>query len=264
VTPKRLLYTVLAATALALAAASPALCEAGNLAGLFAEGNAAFWAGDYGKAAASYTRLEELGAFSAEVAYNRATAEARLGNLGRAVQYYERVLHREPGHEDAVHNLAVIREYLARRASEAGRNADLAPATTAWRALLDRFSPRTAAFAFLLFHLALFTALVIRRLARAEGVRLTLGVAIGVLAILAVATAAVAYGKWRQETREREAVVIRSGTIDVLEGPGSAVKRFALDEGSRVSILERREGFWKIRDDGGRDGWAPAADLGEI
>ena len=253
-----------AVVAIALAAAGTARGEAGNLAGLFAEGNAAFWAGDYAKAAQSYARLEELGASSAELSYNRATAEARLGHLGRAIQHYERVLRREPGHEDAVHNLAIIREYLARRASEAGRTADLAPATTAWRALLDRFSPRSAGFAFLLFHLALFGVLIARRFVRAEGVLLTLGVAVGVLAILTAATAAVAIGKWRQESREREAIVVRSGTADVLEGPGSAVKRFALDEGSRVSILERREGYVKIRDDNGRDGWAPAADLGEI
>jgi tetratricopeptide (TPR) repeat protein len=253
-----------ALAAAALAFAGLAHAEAGNLAGLFGEGNAAFWAGDYAKAAKSYARLEELGVASAELDYNRATAEARLGNLGRAIQYYERVLRREPGHEDAVQNLAIIREYLARKASEAGRNADLAPATTAWRALLDRFSPRSAAFAFLLFHLALFAALIVRRFVRADGLRLTLGVATGVLAILAAATAAVAAGKWRQETREPEAVVVRLGSVDVVEGPGSAVRRFALDEGTRVSILERREGFLKVRDDSGRDGWAPAADLGEI
>jgi len=262
VTSKRIACAVIAAVA--LAAAGSARAETGNIAGIFNEGNAAFWAGDYAKAASSYARLEALGASSAELAYNRATAEARLGNLGRAIQYYERVLRREPGHEDAVHNLSIIREFLARRASEAGRNADLAPATTAWRALLDRFSPRSAAFAFLLFHLALFTALVARRFLRVDGVRLTLGVAIGVLSLLTTATAAVAIGKWRQETREPEAVVVRTGTVDVVEGPGSAVKRFALDEGSRVSILERREGFVKIRDDSGRDGWAPSADLGEI
>jgi tetratricopeptide (TPR) repeat protein len=248
-----------------LAVAGGALASGGrSLSSTFAEGNTAFWAGDFAKAAKTYAALEELGVRSKELVYNRATAEARLGNLGRAVQYYERVLRLEPGDEDAVHNLAVIRDYLARRASEAGRNADLAPATTAWRALLDRFTPRSAAFAFLLFHLALFGTLVARRFVRAEGARLTLGVSVGVLALLAVATAAIAVGKWRQATREIEAIVVRANAMDVAEGPGSTVKRFALDEGSRVLVLEKREGFVKIRDDEGRDGWAMAEDLGEI
>jgi SH3-like domain-containing protein len=71
-------------------------------------------------------------------------------------------------------------------------------------------------------------------------------------------------GKWRQEAREQEAIVVRPIAMDVVEGPGSAVRRFALNEGSRVRVLEKREEFVKIRDDEGRDGWARADDLGEI
>jgi tetratricopeptide (TPR) repeat protein len=262
VTPRALIGAACAAILLACGLAAGAAGK--NLAQMFADGNTAFWSGDYGKAAAAYSKLEELGVRSLELDYNRATAEARLGNLGRAVQYYERVLRKEPGDEDTVHNLAVIRDYLARRASESGRNADLAPATTAWRALLDRFTPRSAAFAFLLFHLGLFGALIARRFTRGEAVRLTLGVSIGVLALLTITTAAIAVGKWRQAAREIEAIVVRSVAMDVVEGPGSPVKRFALDEGSRVHVLERREGFAKILDDEGRDGWAKEQDLGEI
>ncbi len=253
-----------ACAALLLAVAAGAVAAGGSLSRMFDDGNAAFWAGDFAKAAKAYAELDELGVRTAELDYNRATAEARLGHLGRAVQYYERVLRLEPGDDDAVHNLAVIRDFLARRASEAGRTADLAPATTAWRALLDRFTPRTAAFAFLLFHLALFGVLVARRFVRGEGVRLTLGVSVGVLALLTVATAAIAIGKWRQVTRETEAIVVRAVSMDVIEGPGSGVRRFALDEGARVRVLERREGFVKVLDDEGRDGWAKAEDLGEI
>jgi hypothetical protein len=91
-----------------------------------------------------------------------------------------------------------------------------------------------------------------------------MGVSVGVLALLAVFTGAIALGKWRQAAHEPEAIVVRAVTMDVVEGPGSAVKRFALDEGSRVRVLERRESFFKIRDGEGRDGWAKAEDLGEI
>lgn len=255
---------LLAALAAILSGSLAAGAAAKNLAQMFGEANAAFWSGEYAKAAEGYAELERLGVRAPELDYNRATAEARLGNLGRAIQYYERVLRNEPGDEDAVHNLAVIREYLARRASESGRNADLAPRTTAWRALLDRFTPGSAGFAFLLFHLALFGALAARRFVRGEGVRLTLGVAVGVLAILVAFTGAIAIGKWRQVTREKEAIVVRPAALDVVEGPGSAVRRFALNEGSRVLVLEERDGFARIRDDEGRDGWARASELGGI
>ena len=178
-----------AALAAALAVAAGEAAAAESLEGLFDEANAAFWNGEYDRAAELYARLEELGARSSALSYNRATAEARRGRLGVAIQHYERALRRDPGHEDAVHNLAVLREFIARRASEAGRDADLAPAVGPWRALLDRFSPAAAALLFLVFEIALFALLVLRRFVAAEMPRMALGVLAGVLALLKIGRA---------------------------------------------------------------------------
>jgi len=248
--------------AAALSASAPAL--AASLRSLFDEGNEAFWNGDYDAAAAAWGKLEDLGARDPALSYNLGTAEARRGNLGRAVLNYERALGLDPGHADARHNLGLVREFLARRASGAGRDADLAPAVGPWRAVLDRFSPTSAATAFLVFYLALFGVLIVRRLVAREMPRLSLGVVAGVLAILAVATGAVAVGKWHQETRLSEAIVVAEGTLEVREGPGSDVERFALEEGSRVEIVEELDEWSRLTDDQGRDGWVPSGDLERI
>jgi tetratricopeptide (TPR) repeat protein len=253
----------LAALACAGAQSSPVRAE--SLASLFEQANTAFWNGDFAKAAALYGEIEDLGARSASLSYNRATAEARLGNLGRAIQHYERVLRSDPGHTDTLHNLALIREFIAKRASEAGRDADLAPALGPWRAVLDRFSPRSAALTFLIFHLALFTVLVSRRFVRAEGPHLALGVTSGILLLLAVATGAVTVGKYRQgEGTALEAVVVERDSLPVMEGPASSARRFTIEEGSRVALLEHHDEWTRIRDDQGRDGWVLAASLGII
>jgi tetratricopeptide (TPR) repeat protein len=249
--------------ALALVAA-PAVGLSTSLNGLFDEGNNAFWNGDYEKAVKAYDRLEALGARSAVLSYNLGTAEARLGRLGEAVRHYERALSIEPDQEDARYNLGLVREFLARRASEAGRDADLAPAAGPWRAALDRFSPFAAALLFLIFDLALFGVLVVRRFVAGELVRLTLGVTAGVLAALTAATLAVTAGKWHQLSYEREAVVTSRDVTDAVEGPGSAVRRFGIEEGSRVKVLERREGWTRVRDDRGRDGWVRSERVGDI
>jgi tetratricopeptide (TPR) repeat protein len=254
---------VLATIALGVALSSPARAE--SLSSLFEGANGAFWNGDFAKAAELYEEIEGLGTRSASLSYNRATAEARLGNLGRAIQHYERALRTDPGHADTLHNLALIREFIAKRASEAGRDADLAPAVGPWRAVLDRFSLRSAALAFLVFHLALFTVLVARRFVRAEGLHLALGVTAGILLLLALATGAVTLGKYDQDVGEaHEAVVVERGTLPVMEGPASSARRFTIEEGSRVSLLERRDEWTRIRDDQGRDGWVPATALGTI
>jgi tetratricopeptide (TPR) repeat protein len=230
----------------------------------FSKANNAFWNGDYAKAAELYEKIEDLGARDAVLSYNLGTAYARLGKLGMAVRHYERALRLDPGNSDAMHNLSVLREFLARRASEAGRNADLAPAVSPWRAVLDRFSPRSAALGCLVFHLALFSLLIIRRFASKEMTRLSLGVLAGVLAILTAVTLAVAIGKWHQDTYVTEAVVVKDGVLDVMEGPASTVKRFSLEEGCRVRMVEDKGEWMRLLDSEGRDGWARSAELGKI
>ncbi len=231
---------------------------------MFKEANNAFWNGNYKKASSLYKKIDELGAEDPNLSYNLGTAYARLGQLGRAVQYYEQSLKLDPGHTDSRHNLSVIREFLARRASGAGRDADLAPAVTPWRAILDRFSPKSAAFSFLVFHLALFGVLIIRRFVSREMPRLSLGVLAGVLLILTVTTLSVVIGKWHQHTFQNEAIVVRKGQLDVMEGPSSTVKRFSLEEGSRIRILEEQDEWTHLLDSEGQDGWAPVAKLGKI
>ncbi len=237
---------------------------ADSLEAIFKAANNDFWNGEYDKAQKEYERLEKLGVEDAALSYNLGTAYARLGKLGLAVSQYERALKLDPGQDDARYNLGVIREFIARRASEAGRDADLAPAAGPWRATLDRFSARSAALIFLAFHLALFAVLGIRRFVFAEMPRLSLGVLAGVLLVLTVSTFAVALGKWHQNTHEVEAIVVREGSVDVMEGPGSTVKRFAIEEGSRVRYLESRAEWTHLQDGEGRDGWVAADCLGRI
>ncbi len=235
-----------------------------SLSSMFQSANNEFWNGDYEKALKEYKQLVNLGVEDAALFYNLGTAYARLGKLGTAVLYYEKALRIDPSQNDARHNIAIIREFIAHRAGEQGREADLTPAVGPWRAVIDRFSSDGAAMLFLGFHLALFIILALRRFAAAEMFRLSLGVVAGVLAILTATTLAIAIGKWKLDHVEQEAVVVAEGSADIMEGPGSEVKRFALEEGSRVNVLETRENWLRIKDSEGRDGWSPSSNLGTI
>jgi tetratricopeptide (TPR) repeat protein len=238
--------------------------SANSLEDIFADANKSFENGKYKEAADYYKQLENFGVKTEELFFNMAVTQCRLGNLGRAVQYYEKVLAISPSNDDAIYNLKVVRNFIAQKANEQGRNADLAPAIGPWRAILDRFSPNAAAIAFLFFYLLFFAVLIARRFIKGELLRLGFGVAIGILGILAVVTGAVTAGKWYQATHVQEAVVISSAPVSVLEGPKSKVTRFTLEEGSRVEILEHRDKWLKIQDDHGRDGWVNSSSLGKI
>ena len=242
----------------------PTVTVAQSLSTLFKQANNEFWNGEYDKSLQTYKKLADLGVKDPALYYNLGTAYGRLGHLGQATLYYEKALKLDPGQDDARHNLEAIREFIARRASEAGRDADLVPSAGPWRAMLDRFSAFGAAVTFVVFHLSLFLVLGIRRFVYQEMPRLTLGVAAGVLFILALATGAIAIGKWHHDTHVKEAVVLSDGAIDVMEGPKSEVKRFSIEEGSRVTVLDTTNGWTRLLDGEGRDGWVPQKSLGII
>lgn len=78
--------------------------------------------GDYESAAATYRRLleEPDGRLDrAALQYNLGNAEYRAGRLGLAMLHWERALALRPGDEDARRNLALARELLDRRLTDA-------------------------------------------------------------------------------------------------------------------------------------------------
>lgn len=94
--------------------------EAGNpeeAAQLFSDSNwkgvANYRAGDYAKAIESFSKDETVDSY-----YNRGNALARLGKLESALAAYEKVLNKDPGHEDAGFNANLIRKLLKQQATQ--------------------------------------------------------------------------------------------------------------------------------------------------
>ena len=68
------------------------------------QGNAWYRAGDHARAVAAYGRAD-----TATAHYNRGNALVWMGDLKGAELAYLAALKREPGHQDALHNLALLR-----------------------------------------------------------------------------------------------------------------------------------------------------------
>lgn len=69
------------------------------------QGAAFYKAGDYEQALRAYQQLEGI-----EGLYNQGNALARLGKLEAAIDKYEQVLSREPAHQDALENKALLEQ----------------------------------------------------------------------------------------------------------------------------------------------------------
>lgn len=87
-------------------------------AGDFEAGNELFDQGKYAEAKQHYETLIESGQGSANVYYNLANADYRLGSAGRAMLNYERALALNPGHKEAAANLKLLREQSSARLPE--------------------------------------------------------------------------------------------------------------------------------------------------
>ncbi len=88
---------------------SQAAPEAGTVRAGFEKANQAYSRGDFKAAREAYTALVKTGARSANLFYNLANTDYRLGEKGPAILNYERALALEPGHPEAGANLALLR-----------------------------------------------------------------------------------------------------------------------------------------------------------
>ncbi|MDE2850210.1 MAG: tetratricopeptide repeat protein [Acidobacteriota bacterium] len=76
---------------------------------LWVNGNAAYEAGDFGRAAALYREMREMGVDNGHLHYNLGNAYLRAGELGRSIASYRRALELLPRDEDASANLTFAR-----------------------------------------------------------------------------------------------------------------------------------------------------------
>lgn len=232
--------------------AAPHRFTAADATQLFEAGNAAYFKGDYGQAAGTYQKLIDDGWQSADVQYNLGTALLAEGKLGRAVLSLERARRLAPGDEDIQANLERARHEGVDKVAGAGeepfasRVASLVPV-------------RLTGWVFLGAWAAFWLALLAKRWAR--GAALALAAVAGLCVVVAGGLLGV---QWFARTRLHQAVVV-DATVKAREGPSAASKvSFELHPGTELRIIERDQGFVRVRLHNGLEGWAQAAGVEEI
>ncbi len=258
-----LIAGVLLATAAAFAAETSAQS--------FAEGNAAYEAGDYGAAIDRYREVADAGVVHRDLFYNLGNAYFKSGDLGHAVLWYERALQLDPRDGDIRANLAVVRSML--------RDQQLLPAHGGVRGVLTGWHRRLSAeesVAVACVFYALFTlsalCLIFRRsrFVRAfyrfaswvsPGRLFGLGMAGDVLlgmattAVIALLFAGSAYAKVRESRVHMRSVVV-SQEIAVFSGPSrDSTIQFKIHEGTIVTVRDGREGWVRVDLPGDLSGW---------
>jgi tetratricopeptide (TPR) repeat protein len=227
---------------------------------LFQEANKAYEANNFEKAASIYEQVLASGWRSPALHYNLANAYYRLNKVGKSILHYERALLLDPNDRDIRYNLSLVRENLPDDI-ESLPTFFLARWWNALRSLLSSGAWGWLALAMwwtgfggFCVWLAGNTREVIKRGFIAGAFFLT----------LSLLPFSLALSRANYETATRQAVILVKTTA-LKSAPDDAGKEIqTLHEGTKVWLLEKLSGYWKIRLPNGETGWLHENDIGQI
>lgn len=240
----------------ALLPTAPAAGQPAEVRRAFEEGNRQYAAGDYKAALREYETVLASSWTSGALHYNVAGAHYRLGNLGAAVQHYEKARRLLPDRKRLQHNLSVVRGQAqtpppARRPVLARARASV----RSWVSPLMLFAAGAVLFLASLAWWARSSSDAEARFRPRGTVAALMGGALGLAALGLALSVPVDDGR----------TVALRGPLTVRSAPApEADSTAALPEGTVLRLIGR-EGDWaKVRSSRGTSGWAPADALGGI
>lgn len=231
-----------------------------GLATTFAAANAAYTAGDYPKAIALYDSITaEYLHFESE--YNLGNAHFRQGELGLAILHWERALDLKPGDADCEANLALAE---SRKVDRIEKLPSLG-LTDLWTRLTASGLFRTWSWLLLAVWTTACAAFAARLFVTDLPIRRALGTIGGILVGVSVCVALLARSSSiRLESSKEAILIVPSAEVRNSPQTSGSTALFLLHEGTRVTVLQRREGWAEIQLANGNVGWIPAGDCAEI
>lgn len=227
---------------------------------LFEQGNQSFEQGDYAKAVSAYEDILEMGFESPALYYNLGNAFFKEGKIGPAILNYERALRLAPRDEDIRFNLRLAEEYRLDKIQDIPTFFT----TKMLNAFLALFGLRTFYLLFGVFYIIAAGAAVGWIFSRSRKWKIlfrTAGLAGLVLMIFFGSAAAF---KTHNLHHGVEAVVLEN-EVAVRSAPTQdGTHIFAIHEGLKVKVLNRRRDWIEIKLDDGKEGWLPAGTIGII
>ena len=221
---------------------------------IFFEANQAYKNSRFQAAVEGYLRLVGNGLASGHIYYNLGNAYFRLGDLGRAILFYERARLLVPRDADLRFNLAYARDQTLDVINE---SPGLISQIFFW---LDEVTLYEVFFGFTLLNILFFGILFIRLFNRAEW---TYYLVILFLIFAFIGSSSLAL-KWYQSKTDDRAVVLAK-EVDVLAGPDPQdTVHFKLHEGAIVHHERSEDGWSLIHLSGERRGWTRSQDLEKV
>lgn len=224
---------------------------------LFDEANVLYRQGNFEAAAAKYTQIEEQGVANAALYYNLGNCHYKLGEIGRAILYYERALRLSPSDDDVIENLSI-----ANQATVDKLKIPEAFALARWlRGALYSASPsflgRAAGVLWITFCVLVAIRLGLSRKRVAPMLRHASLIA-AALVVLSISW----YGLQLWDRSDRVEAVIQVKEAQAHSSPdGNSVEVFLIHEGTKVRITQTSGDWLEIVLIDGKVGWVQSSVL---
>ena len=222
---------------------------------LLNQANQAYDNNDFAAAAETYKRLLDTGAECGEVLYNIGNCYFRMDRLGMALAYYEGARRFMPRNRNLLDNIALTESRTMDRI-----------VTPTFQAVVQRvffwhyrLTAREISLTVLAANAAFWVSLGFLAVVRRRVVRVVVGVA-GVILILS----ACSYVLRQIDRRGLGRAVVTAEEAQVRTGPGDYAVTFNLHDGTRVKLVDTREGWYQIQLADGKRGWIEAESVERI
>jgi len=222
----------------------------------FRTANKYYESGKYLEAIDEYKKILTLGFENGKIYYNMAGAYLKLGKIGEAILHYERAQLFMPRDADLKANMRFANNMVA------GKNM---PGKGVWywrplRKFIDSFTINefTLLTVFTYWGMLFFIALSL--IIKSKKRIFIVCISIATVFLLFFGTVTL-----QKTVYVSQSSIIISKSTDVMYGPfESATKFFTLREGNSVIVLNRRDGWSKIKRPDGKVGWLRTEDVEKV
>ncbi|WP_420448965.1 tetratricopeptide repeat protein [Candidatus Palauibacter sp.] len=225
----------------------------------FQAGNSLYQAGDYEGALDAYLRLYEEGLESGELHYNIGNAYFRLGELGRAILFFERARITLPRDENVRTNLELARSLTADQITPLP--GFWVPRVVSWAAQLV---PRGWLIAILALGYLGLASVLLYRLLTIRPPDWTRHAAVAAAALTFVVGTNLLIREFDMGRAERGVILQTEATVQSAPSDDPSLQLFTIHEGAVVRIDRRSSDWLEIVLEDGKVGWLRAGDLEPI
>ncbi len=218
---------------------------------MYANGNAYYQQGKFNDAREAYERILNNGYTSGALLFNLGNTYYKLGNIAKAIVYYERARKLIPGDDDLLHNLQLANLQIADRIEPTPKLF----IWDAWDGIKNAFTLGSITWIGYCLYVACLAFVGMFIISRSYSLRkVSLLSAVG-LFVLLVFSIGIFSGKL-SETLSTDDAVVMASLATVKNSPDvRSSDAFVLHSGVKVRITDRVNDWLKIRLADGKVGW---------